>query len=711
MSSLRLLPLAPAFAALALHAQPSPTPPAEEPPVTLREFVVSADGAVGYRSLDSISGSNTRIAIRELPLSVSVFTEEFLRDVGANSLMESVAYSSSASVNSTNQFNRVTFSIRGYESVNLRDGFRWELGNDSYNIERVEVVKGPAAVLYGSSQAGGFVNVLSRRPQNRFLGSARVTLGDFDKRRAELDVNQPLVPGKVLFRFMAAYDDFDSHRAFESTENTLLNPVLTWKPLERASWTVGFERSLHRHTPVNGLPISQDERRWIEVPIDWNNAGPYVFEDIDTDVWNSDLQLEVNDHVSVRNQTTYFTVDRTELRRAVNRLGVSGAPNDGRSLAGAINYGTDERETFNNKVEAVIKFGSESTWQNKTLVGWQYTDFFVRQVGPLRIPGFTPSVIDIFRQNLPFDQYYAIAPGPNWSVFDASRYTQRLGGTLSEGSDDGYYIVNHLWMRNRLVHLQSGVRFAEPFDFGDAATVPQLGLVLQPTREVSIYALYNESYLPQTGVNQQTGQPHPPQTGKSREVGVKAEFLGGRLGANLALFDIDREGIVRRNTSIPGLPFDEASGLENSRGVELEAYYSPNRNYNVVVGYTYLDTEVRSNVAEPILVGTRTQSAPRHKASLWHKYTWTAGRLNGWSIGAGLIASSDSQAFNFASRLQMLNEAYTRLDAMVSYRTKVGRFPVAAQVNVRNLLDEKYREIQARFAPPLNLTGSVTVRF
>ncbi len=695
-------------------AQETSVAPIEGEPIRLSQFVVTSDTAVGYRSLDSISGTNTRISLRDLPQSITVFNEEFLRDTGANSLMESVAFSASTSVNSTNQFNRVTFAIRGYESQTLRDGFSWFLGNDAYNVERVEVVKGPAAVLYGSSQPGGFVNTISKRPLRDARASVRATVGSYSKRRAEIDVNRPIVGDKLLFRFLAAYDHFDTHRDFENTENVWINPVVTWIPFEKVNLTVRWERNQHRHVPVNGLPINNPQTAWVNVPISWNNAGPAVFEDMDVDAFNADLQVEINERISFRNQTTLVKQDREELRRAINRLGVSGAPNDGRSLAAAINYGYERRESFSNKAELVIEFGNGSAWENKTLIGTQYNDSFVRQVGPLRIPGFTTGELthDVFTLNRPFEQYYAIAPGPNWLQFDASRYTQVLGGDLQEGSDSATYIVNHLWFRDHMFHLQAGVRFGDDlFDFGSEETVPQVGFVFQPNKQWSFYALYNESYVPQRGTNQQTGEPFPPQVGEAKEIGFKAEFLEGRVGVNAAYFDIDRSGIIRRNTSIPGLPFDEASGLENSTGFEFEAYWSPNRNYRIFAGYTNLDAVVVSNVQFPTMVGTPTQNAPEHKFTLFNKYTFNDGALRGFSFGGGVIAQSESQSFAQADRLELKNESFIRLDASIGYSTKVFGRPANFQLNLRNLLDEEYREIQARFAPPFNWTLSADIRF
>ncbi len=112
-------------------------------------------------------------------------------------------------------------SLRGFPiNSRLRNGLLRYTAYNLDNVERVEVVKGPAAVLYGSSQPGGFVNTISKRPLRDARASVRATVGSYSKRRAEIDVNRPIVGDKLLFRFLAAYDHFDTHRDFENTETS-----------------------------------------------------------------------------------------------------------------------------------------------------------------------------------------------------------------------------------------------------------------------------------------------------------------------------------------------------------------------------------------------------------------------------------------------------------------------------------------------------------
>jgi len=250
-------PNAPRAAQTTPSDRPLPVPAPAPETVELSPFEVRSDYAIGYRSLESISGSNSRIAIRDLPQSISVFNSEFISDIGASNLAESVAYSASlTSGRNVQQFNRVEFSLRGFPATTLREGLNWGLGNDGYNVDRIEVVKGPSAVLYGASQPGGFVNVMAKRPRNKYGGSAKLTLGSYERRRAEIDVTGPLAQnGALLFRFMGAYEKFDTFRDWENGENTYLNPVVTWKPLKRASFTVSYEYQNSHRTPNNQTPI------------------------------------------------------------------------------------------------------------------------------------------------------------------------------------------------------------------------------------------------------------------------------------------------------------------------------------------------------------------------------------------------------------------------------------------------------------------------
>lgn len=725
--------------------------------VELETFSVTASSAVGYRSLESISGSNSRIAIRDLAQSISVYTSEFNSDIGATNLAESVAYASSLTTGrNVQQFNRVEFSLRGFPATTLREGITWGFGNDGYNTDRIEVVKGPAAVLYGASQPGGFVNVMAKRPKNQFGGSAKLTLGSYDRKRAELDVTGPLSKGGwLLFRVMGAYERFDTFRDWENGENSYLNPVVTWKPFKRVSFTVSHEYQNSHRTPNNQTPILYPSSAapvalnnaatppstwaaigWANVPRSWNDVGPFSFEDMKVKVTNTDLQAELTPWLSLRNRLQFLDLDRVELRRTGNRINLystaatflSGAANAGgiptpnTTVIGnggqfkTTNYTPERREAFISKTEFVFKFGLERKLDSTLLAGVErndnYTDQVAYRIPATAYPNFTFDLNNAAGQSL--EQYYQIHPGPNYSTFEPALFTQILTNSRSRSKSEAYYFVDHLALWDRTLHLSAGIRFRYFGEWQDDGTVPQYGIVYQPTKQISLFALRNDSYV----LNAPTAAvPRPPpQTGKNQEAGVKLEFLDGRLGVTASWFRIQRQGIARNvATAVTGVFETQFSGLEQSDGLDLEAYLSVTQNWNIYVGYTYADARIISGDAAPaansLMVGTAVQSAPLHKASFWQRYRFASGRLNGVALGLGLIGASESQAYAQVDRLNLKNDAFIRCDASVSYERKIANHPWRFQLNLFNVTDATYRDVQGGLAAPFTWRLSTEVRF
>lgn len=729
----------------------------DETVVQLDTFSVTADSNIGYRALDSISGSNSRIAIKDLPQSISVFSSEFVKDVGAGNLAEAVAYSPAlTSGRNIQQFNRVEFSLRGFPATILREGLNWSMGNDSYNFDRIEVVKGPAAVLYGASQPGGFVNVISKRPSAKAATSAKLTVGSFDRRRAEFDTTGALnKSGSVLYRFMAAYEKFNSFRDWENGENSYINPVVTWKPLKRVSFTVSYEYQNSHRTPNNQSPILYNSSAavtplnsatvppaawqavgWADVPRSWNNVGPFSFEDMHVNVTNTDLQAELTSWLFLRNRLQFLDSGRVELRRTGNRINLfstaaaflartpnaAGIPTPNTTIIGnggqftSVNYTPERREAYIGKTELVLKLDKDTLISNSLLMGIERNDNYLDQVS-YRIPAaaYPNFIFDTTNASgQSFDQYYQIHPGPNYSQFEPSLYNQILTNNRSRSKSEAYYFVDHMSLFDRKLHLSAGIRFRFFGDWNDDGTVPQYGVVYQPTKRISLFALRNDSYV----LNSPTATiPNPPpQTGKNEELGVKLEFLDGQIGLTASVFNVQRSGIARNiATAVTGVFETQYSGLEKSTGFEVEGYYSVNKNWNIFMGYTNADARIVSGDAAPaansLMVGTAVQSAPLHKGSLWQRYKITTGALKGVALGLGVIAASESQAYAQADRLALKNDAYVRLDGSIGYEMRVSNYPLRFQLNVINLTDETYRDVQGGLASPIAWRLSTEMRF
>ncbi|MBC2607082.1 TonB-dependent siderophore receptor [Pelagicoccus albus] len=253
---LRVMPLVASVGFSLSYAQESEDP--EEEIHELSPFTVDASDDQGYRATNTISGTRLNSAIKDIPMPIEVVTEEFLRDTGSSDLRESLRYSSGILLESQNDFSspggeasqtpgkvnnpsglsgtayRTSFKIRGFQTDSvLRDGFRRRHSTDSVNIQRVEVVRGPASLLYGVGNFGGVINYLVKQPSAEREGSVSVTMGSDDLKRTTFDYTDGLnEKGTLAFRVSGAYQDVGSFTDFDTEEHWFIAPILSYRPWE-----------------------------------------------------------------------------------------------------------------------------------------------------------------------------------------------------------------------------------------------------------------------------------------------------------------------------------------------------------------------------------------------------------------------------------------------------------------------------------------------
>ena len=255
-----------AFAGATLSAQIAPKPsttasiPQEESTVVMNPFQVTTSGDIGYKAASSVSGTRIDTPIANLPFAISAFTPEFMSDTNSVSLYDVVKYSTGVSSGARGfNFGSDAFSIRGFTQPPQRDGFyESERGNtyvDTVNLERVEIVKGPASLLYGQVSPGGTVNYITKRPGTRAFAVLSAAAGSYDYLRATADINQPLIGDKLLFRINASWNDALQYVDYAESKTKVFAPVVTWNITPGASLRVSYQW-LHREEtpPANFLP-------------------------------------------------------------------------------------------------------------------------------------------------------------------------------------------------------------------------------------------------------------------------------------------------------------------------------------------------------------------------------------------------------------------------------------------------------------------------
>lgn len=242
-----------ALAGSSLHAQagnPAPAASASEEVVRLSEFQVSTSADKGYRAANSVSATRIDTPIKDLPFAVSAFTQQFITDIGARDLFDVVQYAPSVT-SSGREFNagNAVYTIRGFDQAPQHDGFVGEAYIDTTTIERVEVVKGPSSVLYGQVAPGGTVNYITKRPAAKPFTVVNLQAGSYNFFRSSVDVNQPIVDNKLLFRFNGSWENGLQYIDPGQQRTTVLAPVVTWRITDRVALTVNYQWFSRRETP------------------------------------------------------------------------------------------------------------------------------------------------------------------------------------------------------------------------------------------------------------------------------------------------------------------------------------------------------------------------------------------------------------------------------------------------------------------------------
>lgn len=275
-----LLGFLPAVASAQQTDASKSTPPVgavkEDETIVLSPFTVTTAKDKGYRATNSVSGSRLNTAIKEIPMPIEVITEKFLRDTGSNDLRQGLRYSAGILLQSQNDQgaqiggayqgpggvnnpegatanpNQTTIKIRGYVTDTvLRDGFRRQAGTDTVNIARVEVVRGPAALLYGIGNFGGIVNYLPKVPESKQRGEATVSVGSYGFKRTSIDVTGP-ISNTWDFNYLltAVYQDTNDYTQYKNENHTFVSPVISFKPFKTTEVIVDFENGRQKQSGV-----------------------------------------------------------------------------------------------------------------------------------------------------------------------------------------------------------------------------------------------------------------------------------------------------------------------------------------------------------------------------------------------------------------------------------------------------------------------------
>jgi iron complex outermembrane receptor protein len=712
---------------LARAEKPAPAVDRQEvqlSPIMVKGEAVTEEDRQSYTVTRTSTATKTDTPIMDTPVSVQAVPRAVMDDQKTPDLKEALENVSSVRPQpSLGVFNG--FIIRGFQDFNqYRNGLRVGFTSfDTANLQSLEVLKGPAGVLYGRIQPGGLINLTTKKPLDQAYYSLEQQFGNFDFYRTLWDATGPVTQdGALLYRFTGAYQDSDSFREFHTMNRIQVNPSLTWRISDATEISIeveGFneDREIDYGIPVIGKrPAPIPIRRALDDPDDPvdNISNVYV---------GFNLTHRFNEDWTLRNRflARYYHADNLDITPSP-QFDASALRSDNRTLDRNLFHQRSDQDVYATNLDLTGKLDLWDT-EHEVLVGFDYYqnsekyhargDYFA---------GDPALAIDIFNPSYNIDA----------ALFDKDRLAFPLYSRAEE-QWFGVYFQDHIVLWEKL-HIMGGGRYDwatigrgysdTSYSAADDARrnrkddefSPRVGILYQPWSWLSIYGNWAESFgsnnnIP--GFGNVT-----PETGEQYEAGVKTEFFDGRMTATLAFYNINKKNILTPDLSTADPTDSDTIGEARSKGMELDISGRITDYVSLIGNYAYTDAEITKDNSDN--QGNRMPNVPYNSGSLWLKYDVNGfDASNGFSLGVGVFAAGQRDGDN-ENTFKM--PGYVRLDAAAAYRWTMGPSRVTAQLNLRNLLDKAYYESTDPFvnvaprlavvpASPFTVLGSVRVEF
>lgn len=675
--------IAVAIAALSSHAQQAAPAAAAEP----QTITVTGSREGQYRPNALGASTKSDIPLLETPMSVQIVPREVLIDQQPLTLKEAVKNISGVMQPEYDFYDFL--QIRGFANgyaANYRNGLQLQAisGLEMALVDRVEVVKGPASMLYGRIEPGGLVNRVMKQPQAQTAVGAQLSLGSFGLRRATADATGKLsADGTLLYRAVGAYTQQDSFMDHVERRNQVAYGAISWKPNARFELNASLELQNYRFVDTEDIGIPIIGNRPANVPRHRFYGDP-VNQELpnkqNRQLLGFDWTYSLSDQWKLTQRFHYDRRDEQQLTLWFNGF-------DGVSLMDrGLWFVQPERTTVATNLDLrgdVMLAGM----RHRVLVG---ADAFRFRSSWHGFSGTTPEVpaIDIFAPTYGISADALRALPENFFYADRDEWV-------------GFYAQDQISLTDRWQLLVGGRYDVAKTGFGDQGTSvaeakaslqlekdkafsPRVGVLYLLTPQTSVYASLSKSFGTNNG-RSASGEPFDPQQARQIEIGAKHQSADGRLSATASLFRLTKTNVLTADLSTPAPDDQVAIGEVRSQGLELDLLGQLTRQVNVIASYTLTDTEVTRN--DDGTQGNQLPNVPRHAASLWAKFDAAPDAASGWEAGAGLYARSQRQG-DKANSWQL--PGYARVDAMLRWRTVLSGHKVAAQLNVENLFDRVY---------------------
>jgi iron complex outermembrane receptor protein len=645
------------------------------------------------------TGTKTDTALVELPQPIKVISAEQYLSQGAISISDTVKYAAGVLANPYGRDTRVDgFNVRGLDALQFRDGMRdifsyyASITSDPYNFSRVEIVRGPASVLFGQGSIGGLVNLVSKTPEFRTGGELNLVYGSYDRKEAMGDVNVALADNLAV-RFVARVRDADTYVDHVPDDRVMFAPSIRWQPTPDTDIVLnGLYQEDDTGSTSQFLPIvgtfrpntvagEQLDRYTFVGKAGWDRYNGRSLQG------GGSITHRFSDAVKISLKARYIDSDLSYNTHYADSYSNPQDPfsvygTDGRTIALTADASDARMNVFSTDNNAQFNFNTGANIEHKLLVG---IDYSWNKVGK-RYDGGN-DLVDLY--DIDYDSLKTYDPtGPF---------------TTESQKQLGIYVQDQIRFYDRVSVVLGARRDRVTGSSGqkDNATTFRAGIIGEVGAGISPFFSYTESFLPVAGRidngDGTYGDPYKPQTGTQFEAGVKWQPNVNTL-VTATVFKIKE----RNRVLYLAAGGTTQSGELNTKGFEIEASHTLPGNFELLANYGYSKLKSESN--------TNLDYMPRHTASIWSTKTFGLPGEAQLRLGGGVVYSGKS--VSTSSIWSIVTPSRTTVDGLAEINWQNWRFAL----NATNLLNNKYyASCLARgdcfVGAPRNVMGTVGFRF
>lgn len=654
----------------------------------------------GYIGYEQAEVTRNQLSIKEIPQTVDVINIQKNKNYGTNDL--SSILEGNAGVDASYDMRGESIRIRGFSADAgdiYRDGIResGQVRRSTANIERVEILKGPSSILYGRSQGGGVINMVSKYANFKQQRSIGVQYGSWAARSLNLDINQ-VINDNVAVRLTAEKGDANSFRSSIQSRNTMVSPSITIKNGD-LSWTGQYTYDEAWRIPDRGPTKAVYDAAGLDYRTAISRPGDYVEDKLES--WRSDFNYQLNSRWSVRMQTAH-----REASQDFDHF--YGGTLNGNMLQQTYFAQKLQNKTLTNALTLSGDFDTGSI-NHKLTVGIDITQ-----------ENRNPKLVTVFAGNagLAFNRPININNPATWVRPANLPQGLRTSNDAEHTVNSSAFFVQDLIALAPTVKVMLGARFEHykmdtldkltnsTYRYNDNYVSPNAGVVWDITPEHTAYASYSKSFSPpgangliSLSANQQFL--NNPEKSQQYEVGIKSDWFNKKVVTQLSVYQLERNNIAYRPDAINQPNIWAISGQERSRGVEFSAMGQMVKNWYLRTSLGFMNAQVTNDDSNPGRVGKHLDATSNMQGNIFVRYTPNDnvyGEIGVTRLGTRYLLSGTTQTYL---------PGFNRVDAMIGWNHKQWNATLA----ISNLFDKEYWRSTAMPGSPRAVTAKVGYSF